>query len=179
MLFALNEFPPNWKPGAFQQVAALRVSYPQLRSAGLEFSTGDDELGVYDQAVVRVGTHPLILQHYTNPEKQDFSLEAPRDVAENAQLVSTLVKVVLRELAVSAEQITWRAANLDVAVESDALAHGHVGEVDIAKLSRQLARTKYWLTVERERLNVARRESVTDETALPQAKRHQTPKVRK
>jgi hypothetical protein len=112
MLFTLNAFPSNWTPTAFQQVATLRVSYPQLRAAGLKFTTGDDELGVFDQAVISVNGHPLIFQHYTKPDRGEFSLEAPRKVALDTKLLSSLVDGLFKKLSISPSQIIWCAENL-------------------------------------------------------------------
>jgi hypothetical protein len=142
-------FPPDWEPTPFQQVAALRVSYERLRSAGLVFSNGEDELGSYEHAVMNVEGSPVVFQHYLDSDPDDFSLEIPREIAQNDGWASTMVNVVFSELGIHSELVTWRADNLTLHMDEDAEADAEVARrvaeatSSVAGLAARLAAQNY------------------------------------
>lgn len=121
MLFTLNKFPSDWIPAPLCPIMAARISYDRMRARGLRPTTGDDELGRYDEAILTIGRNPFVMQRYTSPEREDFSVFVPLVLAQDRERLQELAGVFVIELSIAREDVTWAKEGLEELTYTDDL----------------------------------------------------------
>jgi hypothetical protein len=107
-------YPDGWRPTHFQQVAIVDVTRAYLRERGMLFSSGEDELGQFDECVVSVDGTPFILQHYVKPLRRGFAVEVPRRLFGDISEVSRKLSALLVRLGIKSDDLIWRHADVEL-----------------------------------------------------------------
>ncbi|HHV7520173.1 TPA: hypothetical protein ACUNF5_001621 [Burkholderia orbicola] len=142
-------YPDDWKPAHFQQVATIGVSRAFLRERGMVFTSGEDELGRFDECVVSVDGIPFVLQQYVQPTRGGFGVEVPREFAADSSEVSRRLSALLNHLGVEVGEVVWHHADVDIQLSvptpPDDADTGGVTVWPSLKAALQVARDKVWL----------------------------------
>ncbi|MCA8240613.1 hypothetical protein [Burkholderia sp. AU32262] len=80
----------------------------------MEFSSGEDELGQFDECVITVDGDPFIFQQYVNPPRGGFAVELPRSLLDDTPKVSRKLSALLAHLGVESEDLVWRHAGVEL-----------------------------------------------------------------
>ncbi|KVP60779.1 hypothetical protein WJ91_06185 [Burkholderia ubonensis] len=95
-----------------------------LRERGMEFTSGEDELGRFDEGVVSVDGVPFIFQQYVQPKRGGFAIEAPRKSVVDSADVSRRLSALLEHFGIEFGEVLWRHSDIDIHLRVPELASG-------------------------------------------------------
>jgi hypothetical protein len=107
-------YPDGWQPTHFQQIATVGVSRAFLRERGMVFTSGEDELGRFDECVVSVDGVPIIFQQYVQPTRGGFSVEMPRQAAADVDESSRRLSGLFAHLRIEAGEVVWLHSGFEI-----------------------------------------------------------------